>query len=150
MNSLSFRELTSNPSIFFAFSLWIHYLFCEITIDQLLFSRSYFEFIIIFGNSLGIHYFFANSLWIYYFFRVYTMDPLSSSPIRYTYFEFIISFGNSLGIHYFFANSLWIYYFFREFTMAPFIFRVWTLNSLFLSRINSQSVIFFANSLWIH
>jgi len=47
-------------------------------------------------------------------------------------------------------NLLWIHFFFREFTMVPFIFRVLTLNLLFLSRIHSQSIIFFPNQLSIH
>ena len=78
--------------------------------------------------------------------------------------EFSIYFVNLLWIHYVlgwftlkpiivFANSLWInciHYLLREFTRDPLIFRVLTLNLLFLSRIHSQSIIFFANPLWIH
>ena len=95
--------------------------------------------------------FFPNSLWILSLFGEFTMESLS---ILRTYFEFTISFANSLGIHYFFANSLWIYCLFREFTMALLIYRIFTLDLIFLSRIHSQSIIFFANEFtifsWTH
>ena len=80
-------------------------------------------------------------------FRVLTLNLLSLSRIHY---QFTIFSANSLCINKFFANLLWIHFFFREFTMVPFIFRVLTLNLLFLSRIHSQSIIFFANQLSIH
>ena len=48
------------------------------------------------------------------------------------------------------AKLLWIHYLFREFTRDPLIFRIFTLNLLFLSRIHSRFIIFLANSLSIH
>jgi len=74
--------------------------------------------------------FFVNLLWIHYMLGWFTLKPIIT-----------------------FANSLWIkciHYLLREFTMAQLIFPILTLNLLILSPIYSQSIIFFANPLWIH
>jgi len=97
-------------------------------------SRIPYEFIICFRefpmNSIFV---FANKHRIYYLFRVLVMDPLICSCI---YFEFSISFANSQRIHNVFVISFWIYYLFREFTMDSLFVRELTLNSLSLSRIH--------------
>ena len=61
LNSLSFWEITINPlsasqfsfefTIFFAISLWSHYLIREITMNSRFFSRFHYKFTIFFANS---------------------------------------------------------------------------------------------------
>ena len=83
-------------TIFFANSLWIHYLFRKFTRDPWIFrvltlnflflSRIHYEFFIFFANSLSIHYLFGK----------FTMDQLL---FWWTYFEFTTSLANSLWHH---------------------------------------------------
>ena len=119
-------------------SLGIHYFFREFTLNPLFFSRIHHQFTI----CSRIRYESINFLRI-------ALNLLSLSRIQYGYFLFL---ANSLCINYlfgevspsrihyefliFFANSLSIHYLFGAFTMAPLIFRVFTLNLLFLSRIH--------------
>ena len=116
-------------------------IFCECTLNILSLTRI---------HSQTIN-FFAYSLRINYPYRQLTMSPLIFSRILYVFFLIFRVFTlNSLLFREFTRDSL----FFRDFTMASLIYRVLNLNLLFLSRIHSQSIIFFANEFtifsWTH
>ena len=163
-NYYLFREFPNNPLSFsrihfkstfsfansimiyyyFARSLWIDYVFRGFTLNPLSFLRVHYWFFIFFENSLCNDYLFRKFTLkpltlprISYqsnFFREFTLNPLSL--FLRIHFEFTISFGNFLSIM-FFVNSLAIYFPFRQSAM----------NTRSLSRINSQFIIFFTNSL---
>ena len=74
---------------------------------------------------------------------------MNSLSISLIYYEFTI----------YFANILWIHYIFREFTIIHFrianllwkyfVFRVYTKNSLSISQIHHEFILFYTNPLWI-
>jgi len=113
--------------LLFSNSFWIHYLWCEFTMNSLIFLRIYYEFTIDY----------AKSLWIDYLYRQLTMDPLSFSHPWSFHYEFAIFFSISIKFIISNTNSLWIHYLFRGLTM----------NSLSNTRILFEFVIFFAESL---
>ena len=98
-----FLEITLN-SLFFAKSLWIHYLLR----DESIFSSIHFELTICFVILLGIHYLFrelttkfticfANFLWVHYLFRDFSLNSLSVSRIH---LEYTIFFAKPPWIRY--------------------------------------------------
>ena len=76
-NSLWIHHLFADSLRIYYQLLWIHYLFHELTIDSLSFSRKHYQFIIFVVNKLWIHFHFVNSPLIYYLFRENTIDSLS-------------------------------------------------------------------------
>ena len=147
-------------TIYFAISIWIHYLIPEITMNTLFFSR--------------------NEIWIHNLLRNLTLNSLSSFRNHYQYniylqnqFWFTICFAISLWIHSIFSNSLsvlrihlestilfkplWFWY---EITMKSlwihYLLHAFTKNSSSFSRMHylfrksSMNSLFFPNSLWIH
>jgi len=120
-------------SIFFAKSLWIHYL-----------PRINYGFIIFFAKSLWIHYLgceiILNSLLRMQIHRFFANSP---SFTFFHYYDFTIFFANRLCIYFHFrwitifvANRLWIYY-------------LYEIPSSF-SRMYFKFTIYFAIFLWIH
>ena len=75
---------------------------------------------------------FANSLWIHYQFRKFTLNPFFRESTIFTRFhiEITILFPKSPSIHC--------------------LFREINLNSLSPSRFHNEFTVFFANPLWIH
>ena len=108
-----------------------------------------------------------NPLWKHCLFRKFTMDQLSFWTIKY---EFRVCFANSVCIiyviHYevtiFLQNhyeltlifhSMFTIIFFRWFTIDSLSFlriHYKIMKSLSVSRIHNESIMFLANSLWIH
>ena len=122
VNSLSFSRLYFEFIIFFAKILWIHFLFCEYTLNP--------------------WSFFKTSLWIHYLFREFRMKSLFFAKI---YFEFMIFHYEFIIV---FANSLWIQYLFSEFTLNSLFFSRIDFESIIFSRLYYDFIIFFANPLW--
>ena len=137
-------------------SLWINDLFHEFTIDTLSFSRFRLFFLL---KTPWITIFLVNTLWIYNFFSELTLFSL------WTHYLFSLEFTISLRIHFnFVILTIWIYYLCREFTMN----KLWThfsnlmwitylffefimhslsfckilMNSLAVSRIHLEFIIF--------
>jgi len=136
----------------------------KFVLNQLSFTRIYFEVTIFFASSFFIHYpfrdftvdspstwriqswftiKFANSLW-------FTTNSLWFLSI---YFQFTTYIANSLLIHYpfrwipwefnmFFAYLIRIYYVFRELTLNFNLFREFNSNSLSFSLIHIEFTIF--------
>ena len=133
-------EFDHEFTIKFLIWLWIHYLFCDLTMNSRLFALSTF-------------FSFLKYLWTHYQFRDLTMIYLSFERNNY---EFTI----------FLANLFWNYYVSREFTMNSSSVREFTMISIFVSwfdykfiffsQTHSQFsffpefIIFLANSQWIH
>ena len=197
-NSLSVSRIHLGSTILFAKSLWIHYLFHELSMNFLsaprfLFESTFFfanslsftrihlesfllprsrdKFTIFFAISLWIHYLFRqltkNLLWIYYLLRDFTKNLSSFSRILYLFREFFMNSLSSLNSHSFSR----IHYLFREFTLNSlsflrnhdefinrFILSLWikyllrdfTMNRLSFSWFHYEFTIYFAISLWIH
>ena len=108
----------------FAISLWIHYLFLEITMNSLFISKInlplslefLFKFIIFLANSPWIHSIpqnhygftisFAISLWSHHLLHEFNLDSLFYSQNHH---EYTIFFAKSISYH----------YLFREFILNP-------------------------------
>ena len=166
MNSPSFSriylESTFLPNHFefticFAISLWLHYLFRELsmhslsalrlTMNTLSFSRIYSLFCDFTMDSPSVSRIYLEST---FFLRI-TLNSLSASRLHY---EFTICFANSPRIHFFYwitINSLWNHY---EITMKPlwnhYEFTIFFATSLGIHHLFREFTICFANSLSIH
>ena len=135
--------------------------------NQSIFSRTYFKFTISLVNSLGIHYFFHDfTIMTPLIVRVLTLNLLFLSRIHYGSINYsrigpeltIFSRIHSQSII-FFANPLRIYYLFREFTLNSYFFSRIHYQFTICSRTHYESINFsrfdpeftfsFANSLWI-
>jgi len=124
----------------------IHYLFRKFTLNSLSSSQFHRNFIAILPSVSRIHFKFTNSLWIHSLFRESTFNSISSSFNIFTHSQIHFEFTLSSRIHFeltiFFADTLWIHfesfiYFATELSIQH-LFREWTLNLLFSSRINSE------------
>ena len=92
LNSLSISWFHHESTIYFAISLWIHFIFREFTLKTLFVSRFYYEFTILFAKSLRIHLLFRDSIFntlsvsryllIHYLFRLFTIQSLFVSLIH--------------------------------------------------------------------
>ena len=121
----------------------IHYLFLDFTFDILSFSLIYckfaffsFEFAMDSLFNTRIHLFcFANSIYIKNVFREIGLNQRSISRIH---FEYTISF----------VNFRWIHYLFRKFTLTSLFTSRMYLNPLFLSWIHYKFAFLFKFSIY--
>ena len=123
---LSVPRIHRESTIYFVISLWIHYLFCDFSMDLLYISEIYFKYSVCYANFLWIHYLFTLSIsWIYFKFTFY----------------FAISFLNHYLFRLFTMKSLFISCI--HFTSKIIFFG---LLQLLFPRINSEFIIFFSRT----
>ena len=98
MDSLCLLLIHYDFTIYFANSIWTHYLFREFTMNPLSISQIHYEPTIYLANSLWIDYLFQYCIYLLSI-RRFTMNSLSFSWFHH---KFIVYFVNSLGIYYIF------------------------------------------------
>ena len=145
-------------------SIWIHFLLRDFSLNSLSFSQIHYLFRKLSMNSLSASWFlfestiyFVISLWIHYLFREFPMNSQSTS--RY-YYEFTILIAKSLCSHFLFRESTFntlsdsrnISLISLSVSLIHYeiaIYFVKSLKSTIFPRINSEFIIYFANSIWI-
>ena len=143
-------EFDHEFTIKFLIWLWIHYLFCDLTMNSRLFALSTFFRS---WNNYELTINFAIWLWFNCLLNEIIMNSLSFSQI---YFEITMFLANSPWIHHLFANSVWAQYLFRDLTTNSSFFRKLTLNSRFplnslsFSRIHNEFTIFCDFTMKLH